>query len=242
MRLTSKARFAAAFAAMGLMVSACGAPGGSETKSLAADDVPNTPSKAVTLNILDVAGNKQLTGSIFSSFVKEHPDIISKVTWQTAGAPDMAGKVKAQQQAGNLQIDLVLTGTDGLAAGNSQNLFVNTAKKFKSRLSNMDNYQKPAANMQKLAEGNAVELVYYPSGPLLEYNPKTVKNPPKTAQELLAWAKDHPGKFGYAQPANSGPGRTWLMGLPYILGDKDPKNPRPAGRRRGNICRTSEST
>lgn len=226
MRHTSKARFAAAIAAMGLIVAGCGAPGGTEKKALAADDVPNKPSKAVTLNILDVAGNKQLTGSIFSSFAKEHPDVISKVTWQTAGAPDMAGKVKAQQQAGNLQIDLVLTGTDGLAAGNSQGLFVDTAKKFKSRLSNMKNYQKPAADMQKLAEGNAVELVYYPSGPLLEYNPKTVKNPPKTAEELLAWAKAHPGKFGYAQPANSGPGRTWLMGLPYILGDKDPKSPK----------------
>jgi putative spermidine/putrescine transport system substrate-binding protein len=26
-------------------------------------------------------------------------------------------------------------------------------------------------------------------------------------------------------PKNSGPGRTFLMGLPYILGDSDPKNP-----------------
>ena len=29
----------------------------------------------------------------------------------------------------------------------------------------------------------------------------------------------------YARPANSGPGRTLLMGLPYILGDKDPTDP-----------------
>ena len=29
----------------------------------------------------------------------------------------------------------------------------------------------------------------------------------------------------YARPANSGPGRTFLMGLPYLLGDKDPKDP-----------------
>ena len=31
--------------------------------------------------------------------------------------------------------------------------------------------------------------------------------------------------FLYARPANSGPGRTFLMGLPYILGDTDPKDP-----------------
>ncbi len=29
----------------------------------------------------------------------------------------------------------------------------------------------------------------------------------------------------YARPTNSGPGRTWLMGLPYLLGDSNPKDP-----------------
>ena len=183
------------------------------------------PPKAVTLNILDVAGNKQLTGAIFDQFAKDHPDIISSVTWETAGAPDMAGKVKAQQQAGNLKIDLVLTGTDGLAAGISESLFAPVAKDYKDRLGNMANYQEPAAAMQKLAQDQAVALVYYPSGPLLEYNPEKVPNPPTTAEELLSWAKEHPGRFGYARPANSGPGRTFLMGLPYILGDSDPKDP-----------------
>jgi len=30
----------------------------------------------------------------------------------------------------------------------------------------------------------------------------------------------------YAQPRNSGPGRTFLMGLPYILGDTNPQDPK----------------
>ena len=37
--------------------------------------------------------------------------------------------------------------------------------------------------------------------------------------------KQNPKKFIYARPANSGPGRTFLMGLPYLLGDTDPKDP-----------------
>ena len=41
----------------------------------------------------------------------------------------------------------------------------------------------------------------------------------------MAWCKAHPNRFIYARPANSGPGRTFLMGLPYLLGDKDPKDP-----------------
>ena len=48
---------------------------------------------------------------------------------------------------------------------------------------------------------------------------------PTTAEELLAWAKANPNKFMYARPTNSGPGRTFMMGLPYILGDKDPQDP-----------------
>ena len=227
MRITKKMQMVSVFAAAAVLAAGCGAPGGDAASTpLATGDVPETPSEAVSLNILDVAGNKQLTGDIFDSFAKENPDIISEVTWETAGAPDMAGKLKAQQQAGNLQIDLVLTGTDGLSAGISEDLFVPIAADFSDRLSNMENYQEPAAQMQKLAQDKGVALTYYPSGPLLEYNPDKVPNPPTTAEELLAWTQENPGKFGYARPANSGPGRTFLMGLPYILGDSDPKDPK----------------
>lgn len=226
MRNSKKLQMVSVFAATAMLAAACGAPGGNAGgEELATSDVPDAPSEAVTLNILDVAGNKQLTEGIFDSFVSEHPDVVSGVTWETAGAPDMAGKVKAQQQAGNLQIDLVLTGTDGLSAGISEDLFVPIAADYKDRLSNMDNYQEPAAEMQKLAEDKGVALTYYPSGPLLEYNPEKVPNPPTTAEELLTWTQENPGRFGYARPANSGPGRTFLMGLPYILGDDDPKDP-----------------
>ena len=157
MRITKKMQMVSVFAAAAVLAAGCGAPGSDAASTpLATGDVPDKPSEAVTLNILDVAGNKQLTGDIFDSFAKENPDIISEVTWETAGAPDMAGKLKAQQQAGNLQIDLVLTGTDGLSAGISEDLFVPIAADFSDRLSNMENYQEPAAEMQKLAEDKGV--------------------------------------------------------------------------------------
>jgi putative spermidine/putrescine transport system substrate-binding protein len=70
-----------------------------------------------------------------------------------------------------------------------------------------------------------VVVSYYPSGPLLEYMPAKVPTPPGSAEELLAWARQNPNRFAYARPANSGPGRTFIMGLPYILGDSDPKDP-----------------
>jgi putative spermidine/putrescine transport system substrate-binding protein len=216
----------AALAAVTL-VTACGAPdsGSSATGTVSPGSIPDKPSKPVTLDILDVAGNLQLTQKAIDEFVEKNPDIVAKVSYEKATAPEMAGKVKAQQDAGRVRINLVLTGTDGLAAGNQQGLFTSLLPAFEDRLAGMDDYLEPAAKMQELARGNGVVVTYYPSGPLIEYLPAKVPNPPKTADELLAYAKAHPGKVGYARPANSGPGRTFLMGLPYVLGDTDPKDP-----------------
>ncbi|MCW2948768.1 MAG: transporter substrate-binding protein [Actinoallomurus sp.] len=212
---------AAAFVLLG----ACGSPNsGGGAKDVTPDKVPASPKKAVTLNVIDVAGNLQLTQGMIDDFVKSHPNVIKKVTYTKATAPELPGKIKAQQNAGQVQIGLVLTGTDGLAAGIDQNLWVKTDD-YSSRIGN-PNYQAPAAKMQELAQGHGVEVVYYPSGPLIEYNPQKVTKPPTTTDELLAWAKAHPKKFQYARPANSGPGRTLLMGLPYLLGDSNPKDPR----------------
>jgi putative spermidine/putrescine transport system substrate-binding protein len=80
--------------------------------------------------------------------------------------------------------------------------------------------------MQSLAQNQGICLVFAPAGPIIEYMPEKVKTPPKTAEDLLAWAKANPNRFMYARPANSGPARVFMMGLPYILGDKDPHDPK----------------
>ncbi|WP_433064331.1 extracellular solute-binding protein [Dactylosporangium sp. CS-033363] len=201
-------------------LAACGAPDKpAGTTAESGGTVPDTPSAPVSLNILDVAGNLQLTQGMIDEFTKANPKVISKVTYSKATAPELAGKIKAQQDAGRVDIDLVLTGVDGLAAGIDQNLWLPIAGKTSA------DYLPGAAAMQKLAGEFGVTVTYYPSGPLIEYLPAKVPSPPKSAQELLEYAKANPGAVQYARPANSGPGRTFLMGLPYLLGDKDPKDP-----------------
>jgi len=229
MRVRRSTYIASAVAVVALVVAAgCAAPNSGkapQTAAAAGSSIPAKPSAPVSLHILDVAGNQKLTQPMIDDFVKAHPEIISSVTWESGGAPDLVGNIKPQVASGKLSVDLVMTGTDGLSAGIGQNLWVPIVKSYGDRLSNQKNYLEPAAKMQDLAQGFGVATVYYPSGPLMQYNPAVVKNVPKTPEELLAWAKANPGKFGYARPANSGPGRTFLMGLPYILGDKDPKDP-----------------
>ena len=219
---------AASTAATGALVTACGSPstpGSGSPVAGTAEAVPATPARPVVLNVLDVAGNLQLTQPMIDHFVKQNPKVISKVTYSSATAPDLVGKIKAQQGANRVSIGLVLTGTDGLSAGIEQGLWQQLLPANEKLLSNLGAYQEPAANMQKLAGQNGVVVTYYPSGPLLEYMPDRVSQPPTTAEEFLAYAKANPGKVEYARPANSGPGRTLLMGLPYILGDADPKDP-----------------
>ncbi|MFV0283458.1 MAG: ABC transporter substrate-binding protein [Castellaniella sp.] len=180
----------------------------------------------VALNIVDVAGNLAVTQKALESFRDQNPDLVSSMTFTNAPAPQIPGKIKAMQNAKRADIDLVLTGTDALAAGIEQDLWVKLLPdhqdKFKDILSQ---YTTNAARMQDLAKGYGLEVSFMQSGPLLEYNPDKVQNPPKTPAELLAWCKANPGQFLYARPANSGPGRTFLMGLPYLLGDKDPYDP-----------------
>ena len=181
---------------------------------------------AVTLNIIDIAGNLALTQKAFEAYRKAKPDKVSKFTFTKAPAPELPGKIKAQQDANRVDVDIVLTGSDGLAAGIDQKLWVELLPAMADKLPKLDDILLPAAiKMQAIARGQGVIVVTSPGGPLLEYAPERVKDCPKTAEELLAWAKANPKRFMYARPANSGPGRAFMMGLPYILGDKDPADP-----------------
>ncbi len=178
----------------------------------------------VTINVVDVAGSLALLQDAIESYKVQHPNV--KFTFTKAPAPELPSKLKAMQNAKRSDIDLVLGGTDILAAGIEQNLWVTllpaNAAKFKPLT---DNYLPEVTRMQELAHDQGLAVAFMPAGPLLEYNPATVKQVPSTPQELLAWCKANPNKLIYARPANSGPGRTFLMGLPYLLGDKDPKDP-----------------
>jgi putative spermidine/putrescine transport system substrate-binding protein len=200
-----------------------------KTKSSAPGDgtaATGAPKSPVTINVTDVGGALTLLQDAIESYKKKHPEAVEKFNFTKAPAPELPGKLKAMQAAGRSDIDLVLGGTDILASGNDQGLWVKIlpdhADKFPAVL---DNYLPAAREMQKLAQDNALAVVFMPAGPLLEYNPAKVDKVPSTPQELLAWAKAHPKRFIYARPRNSGPGRTFMMGLPYLLGDKNPKDP-----------------
>ena len=176
---------------------------------------------------MDVAGNLALTQRAIETYAAANPKLVSKVTFSKAPAPELPGKIKAQQGAGRLDIDGVLTGIDVLSTGVDQKLWTPILPDFAGKLPKLDEIYLPgAAKMQSLAQNQGVCIVFCPAGPLLEYMPDKVKTPPTSPAELMEWAKANSNRFMYARPANSGPGRVFMMGLPYVLGDKDPSDPK----------------
>jgi putative spermidine/putrescine transport system substrate-binding protein len=159
----------------------------------------------------------QLSEDIIETFADENPDAVRQVNFTEATAPELPSKIQAQQKADQVSIAMALTGADGLSAGIEQDLWLEITPDFDG------SYINPAA--QELAQGYGVLIAYGNYGPTFTYNPEKVANPPGSTDELLAYAKQNSGQLMYARPANSGPGRTLIMGLPYILGDPDPRDP-----------------
>jgi len=200
-----------AFALMGL--GACGPQQGGSSPSGGGAGA----GQPVSLTVIDVAGNLQLSEDIIETFAEENPDTVRQVNFTTATAPELASKIKAQQRADQVTLALALTGADGLSAGIEQDLWLEIAPDLEG------SYINPAA--QELAQGYGVLIAYGNYGPTFTYDPAKVQAPPASTDDLLAYAEQNSGQLMYARPANSGPGRTLIMGLPYILGDSDPRDP-----------------
>jgi putative spermidine/putrescine transport system substrate-binding protein len=181
----------------------------------------------VTLNIIDVAGQLQLTQEGIERFRNQNPNLVSRITFSRAPSPELPAKLKAMQAAGRVDIDLVLTGPGALSDGVEQGLWMELLPAHADALPKPEAiYLDGALRMhQQMGRGQGMAVVYSPSGPILQYAPERAGKPPKTAAELLDWTRAKPNRFFYARPVNSGPGWTFLMGLPYILKDKDPKDP-----------------
>jgi putative spermidine/putrescine transport system substrate-binding protein len=191
---------------------------------LVGDQVPASAQQPITISIIDVGGDLASTGVIIENYKKAFPNKVKEIKIQRAPAPELPAKIKAQQDAGRADINLILTGQDAgsVLAANQQTikLFPTYDKMFPK-----DELKEEAKILQDEGGGFLIPTVVNSGGPVFIYNPKKVQKPPKTAAELMAWAKANPKRFLYARPANSGPGRSIMCGLPFILGDKGPMSP-----------------
>jgi putative spermidine/putrescine transport system substrate-binding protein len=185
---------------------------------------PARAADPIVLSIIDSGGDLASTQAIIENYKKVYPDKVKEIRIQRAPAPELPAKIKAQQDAGRLDINLILTGQDSgsVLAGNKQ--LIKLFPEYDTIFPRED-LTDAAKELQDEGEGFLIPSVTSAGGPVFIYNPSKVPNPPKTADELLAWAKANTGRFMYARPANSGPGRSILQGMAYILGDSNPMDP-----------------
>jgi len=184
---------------------------------------PASAAEPITLSIIDVGGDLASTQTIIENYRKANPARIKEIKIQRAPAPELPAKIKAQQDAGRLDINLILTGQDGgsILAANKQLMKIPNYESLFPR----DELTIAGQALSDEGGGYLLPSVGNAGGPVLVYNPSKVPKPPRNADELLAWAKANPGRFMYARPANSGPGRSILMGMAHILGDSNPMEP-----------------
>src|SRR5260221_10349950 len=71
---------------------------------------PAFPAKPITLQIIDVSGQSQLTRGMIDNYVKANPDKVSNVEVVTETAPKLPGRINAQNDDGKIDTALVLTG------------------------------------------------------------------------------------------------------------------------------------
>ena len=177
------------------LVAACGGGGSTGT---------STTTQPIDLQVLDAGGYlSTFAQSMIQNFVNSHHNLVKSVEFlPRIQAPNLPGKLQAEQAAHRVTTNLILSGFDGVSSSIKDGLVEPLTPAHQDSFPNLDaNYQPAAKNFNDLANGQALVFAYTPSGPLFEYDPAKVPNPPQTIQALQAWIHANPHKFLYAEPA-----------------------------------------
>jgi len=143
--------------------------------SFALAQVPALPKSPVTINVVDVAGDLALTQGAIEAYQAKHPNLVSKVTFSKAPAPELPAKLRAMQAAGRTDIDLVTDGSRRIVGRHRSGSLGQTASGIRGEVSGTAR-QLPARGAQdeRSRAGRAGRL-FHAAGPCLGHNPAKVK-------------------------------------------------------------------
>src|SRR3989475_9519889 len=130
-----------------------------------------------TISVIDVSGDLSSTRVIIENYAKANPQKVKAVNFQRAPAPELPAKIKAQQDAGRVDVNLLLVGQDAgsVLANNGQliKLFPQYDTLFPR-----DELTDAGKVLQAEGEGFLLPSVVSNGGAGFNYNPRRGKRPP----------------------------------------------------------------
>ena len=168
-----------------------GGGGGDEGVDTAPSSPPKMPDSPVTLNVLDVAGNLQLTKAAIEKYREENPKAARRVTFTTATAPELSGKVKAQQKAGPAR-HRPRADRHRRPGGRHRAGPVAEGPARVRRQASTRRYLEPAAKMQEQAEDPGVARQLLPVGPAARVRARPRQRPADDAAGAAGLGEGEP--------------------------------------------------
>ena len=122
---------------------------------------PALPKSPIALSIIDVGGALALLQKPLENYRDAKKNLVSRMTFTKAPAPELPGKIKAMQEAKRVDIDLVIGGLDALSAGIEQNLWEPLLPAHAASLPDPSKILlKAALDMHNLGGGQGMCVVY----------------------------------------------------------------------------------
>src|SRR3989449_10142557 len=166
-----------------------------------------------TISVIDVSGDLSSTRVIIENYAKANPQKVKAVNFQRAPAPELPAKIKAQQDAGRVDVNLLLVGQDAGSVLASNGQLVKLFPQYDA-LFPRDELSEAGKGLQAEGEGVLLPSVVSNGGPRFFSNPPKAEEPPKTAPHQKGWGEDHHRQLACTRPAHSPPRPPPLLRLP----------------------------
>src|SRR2546430_7650039 len=147
-------------------------------------DPPGHPAAQgpITISVIDVSGDLSSTRVITENYARANPQKVKAVNFQRAPAPELPAKIKAQQDAGRVDVNLLLVGQDAgsVLANNGQliKLFPQYDTLFPR-----DELTDAGKVLQAEGEGFLLPSVVSNGGAGVIFNPRRGQPPPRAADQ-----------------------------------------------------------
>lgn len=172
-----------------------------------------------------IAGEGPRLNTAVLTELQDHPDFHLPVgTLRIENVPWIATELREEVDAGLPGTDAVITNIAGHALGAARDLWQEVPAALLA--ANTPGLTPAGQLVQERIGASGLVLGAVPGGPVLVHRRSVLPTAPRTAEELLDYARQNPRRFQYTRPGQSRFGQTFVTGLPYLLNDSDPLDPR----------------